>query len=171
MPRHGWRQRLWSAAASSTSSGPCLCTAVIGSSSTSTSGGLPHREKTKGQILMTEFNRRELLQLSAVGALTLQAIAPAAPRAGRSDGLQRKRTGFSVPPDYLREPEHIPDFWVSTYADVERFLDGRVRKGTVREVGRSAGGRPIQAVVYGRPRAGEGTTTFSGALGYGDVRA
>ena len=35
----------------------------------------------------------------------------------------------------------------------------------------SAGGRPIRAVVFGHPRAGKGTTTFSGALGYGDVRA
>jgi hypothetical protein len=118
---------------------------------------------------MTEVNRRELLQLSAAGAL--QASAPAAARGGRQNGLQRKRTGFSVPSDYLREPQQIPDFWVSTYEEVERFLDGRVRKGTVREVGRSAGVRPIRAVVYGRPRAGKGTTTFSGALGYGDVRA
>src|SRR5690349_2269420 len=102
MTRHVWWQRLWSAAASSTSTGPCPCTAMIGSSSTSASGGLPHREKSKGQVLMTEFNRRELLQLSAVGALALQASAPAAPQAGRSDSLQRKRTGFSVPPDYLR---------------------------------------------------------------------
>ncbi len=118
---------------------------------------------------MAELNRRELFQLSATGFL--QAGAPAAPQPGGRDGLQRKRSGFSVPPDYLREPDRIPDFWVSAYAEVVRFLDGRVRKGTVREVGRSAGGRPIQAVVYGRPRADLGTTTFSGALGYGDVRA
>src|SRR2546423_14941712 len=118
---------------------------------------------------MADFNRRELLQLSAVGAL--QARPTAAPRVARQDGLQRKRTVCSVPPVYLREPEQIPEFWVSTYAGVERFLDRRVRKGTVREFGRSAGDRPMRAVVYGRPRAGRGTTTFSGALGYGDVRA
>src|SRR5689334_5732834 len=104
--------------------------------------GLHERRGTiKGKASMSEFNRRELLQLSAVGLL--QASAPAAPQAGRSDGLQRKRSGFAIPPDYLREPEKIPDFWVSTYADVERFLNGRVRKGTVREFGRSAGDRPI----------------------------
>src|SRR5262249_5066612 len=93
------------------------------------------------------------------------------PQARQPLGLQQKRTGFSIPADYLREPEQIPGFWVSTYEEVERFLDSRVHKGAVREIGRSAGGRPIRAVVYGRPRAEKGTTTFSGALGYGDVRA
>jgi hypothetical protein len=110
-----------------------------------------------------------LLKWSAAGAL--QAGAPAVPQTARHDDLPRKRTGFTVPTDYLREPEHIPEFWVSTCAEVERLLNGRVRKGTVREIGRSAGGRPIQAVFYGRPRVGKGTTTFSGSLGYGDVRA
>jgi hypothetical protein len=118
---------------------------------------------------VAELNRRELLELSL--ACSMRASAPDAPRPGRQGGLQRKRTGFAVPPDYLREPERIPDFWVSTYAEVEEFLQGRVRKGTVREIGRSTGGRPIRGVVHGRPRAGAGTTTFSGALGYGDVRA
>ena len=41
----------------------------------------------------------------------------------------------------------------------------------MKTIGRSAGGRPIQAVFYGRPRSEKGTTTFSGALGYGDVCA
>jgi hypothetical protein len=118
---------------------------------------------------VAELNRREFLQLSAAGAL--QAGAPVAPQEGQRGGLQKRRTGFSIPPDYLREPERIPDFWVSTYAEVGRFLDDRVRKGTVRTIGRSAGDRPIRAVVYGRPRDGKGTTTFSGSLGYGDVRA
>ena len=118
---------------------------------------------------MSELNRRELLQLSAAGAL--QAGGPADPRAGRPGGLQQKRSGFSIHPDYLREPDRIPDFWVSTFAEVGRFLDDRVRRGTVREIGRSAGDRPIRSVSYGRPRAGKGTTTFSGSLGYGDARA
>ena len=38
-------------------------------------------------------------------------------------------------------------------------------------IGTSAGGRPIHAVVYGKPRQGSGTTTFSGSLGFGNVRA
>jgi hypothetical protein len=120
-------------------------------------------------VLVLELNRRALLQLSLAGAA--QASEPAAPQVGRPDSLQRKLSGFSVPLDYLREPHEIPNFWVSTYPAVERFLDSRVRQGTIREVGRSAGGRPIRAVAYGRPRAGTGTTTFSGALGYGDARA
>lgn len=104
-----------------------------------------------------------------MGALHAGTIA-AAQDAGRSD-LQQKRTGFAIPPDYLREPEHIPEFWLSTYEQAQSFLADRVRKGTVQVIGHSAGGRPIRAAFYGRPRNGRGTTTFSGALGYGDVRA
>jgi hypothetical protein len=118
---------------------------------------------------VTELSRRKLFLSSAAGALLPGATTMA--QAVERDGVQRKRTGFSIPPDYLREPEHIPDFWVSTYEQAEQFLDDRVRKGAVRELGRSAGGRPIRAVFYGRPRSGKGTTTFSGSLGYGDVRA
>jgi hypothetical protein len=54
---------------------------------------------------------------------------------------------------------------------VGRFLRGSVHKGTVVGIGTSAGGRPILAVFYGRAREGKGTTTFSGSLGFGDVRA
>ncbi len=77
----------------------------------------------------------------------------------------------NIPPDYLREPERIPEFWVSTLEDVNRFLDERIHRGTVETIGKSAGGRPIRAVFYGRPRQGKGTTTYSGSLGYGDYRA
>jgi hypothetical protein len=118
---------------------------------------------------VAELSRRKLLLLHTAGALT--AGAPVEPRAGQQGRLQKRRTGFPIPPDYLREPERIPDFWLSTDSEVGRFLDDRVRKGQAREIGRSAGGRPIRAVVYGRPRAGKGTTSFSGSLGYGDVRA
>jgi hypothetical protein len=38
-------------------------------------------------------------------------------------------------------------------------------------IGTSAGGRPIEAVFYGRGRQGNGTTTFSGSLGAKDVKA
>lgn len=90
---------------------------------------------------------------------------------------QKAKTGkqvvhsFQIPADYLREPENIPSFWLSTYDEVNKFLKKTVRKGKVEIIGASAGGRTINAVVYGQPRKGKGTTTFSGSLGYGDVRA
>lgn len=99
----------------------------------------------------TEVNRR--MFLGAMGSAVVPQKFPGIPR------------------EYLREADSIPAFWVSSYADVERFLDTRVRKGKVAEVGRSAGKRPLRAVFYGRPRSGKGTTTFSGSLGFGDVRA
>jgi hypothetical protein len=77
----------------------------------------------------------------------------------------------NIPADYLREAERIPGFWVSTLADVNRFLDTQVHRGTVATIGKSAGGREIRAVFYGRPRQETGTTTFSGSLSYGDFRA
>jgi hypothetical protein len=78
---------------------------------------------------------------------------------------------FQIPEEYLREPANIPVFWLSAYDDVTKFLKKTVRKGQVEVIGTSAGGRPISAVVYGKPRQGKGTTTFSGSLGFGDVRA
>ncbi|MEN6533880.1 MAG: M14 family zinc carboxypeptidase [Bryobacteraceae bacterium] len=76
-----------------------------------------------------------------------------------------------IPASYLEQAEHIPEFWVNTVEDVNRFLDEHVRKGSVQQIGVSAGGRPIRAVFYGTPREGKGTTTFSGSLGFGDTRA
>lgn len=78
---------------------------------------------------------------------------------------------FLIPEDYLREPESIPAFWITTVEDVTKFLKEHVQKGEVEVIGTSAGGRPIRAVFYGKPRQGNGTTTFSGSLGFGNVRA
>ena len=78
---------------------------------------------------------------------------------------------FQIPEDYLREAEFIPSFWITTVDEVTLFLKKNVRKGQVEVIGTSAGGRPIIAVVYGQPRKGKGTTTFSGSLGFGDIRA
>jgi hypothetical protein len=77
----------------------------------------------------------------------------------------------NIPPDYLLEAANPPDFWVSTVDGVESFLRERVHKGEVEVIGVSAGGRPIRAVFYGRARKGKGTTTFSGAIGAGAMRA
>jgi hypothetical protein len=78
---------------------------------------------------------------------------------------------FQIPADYLKEPDVIPPFWLSTYDEVTNFLKNNVHKGKVEIIGTSAGGRAIRAVLYGKPRQGKGTSTFSGSLGFGDVRA
>src|SRR5690606_38825254 len=70
-----------------------------------------------------------------------------------------------------KEEDSIPAFWQSTVEDVNRFLDRGVRKGHVDSIGTTAGGRPMRAVFYGQARQRKGTSTFSGSLGYGDVRA
>jgi hypothetical protein len=82
-----------------------------------------------------------------------------------------RQWSFDIPPDYLREAPDIPPFWISSYDGVNGFLEKTVKKGQVEIIGVSAGGRPIRAVFYGKQRQGKGTTTFSGSLGFGDVRA
>ncbi len=99
--------------------------------------------------------------ISATGRLQGQAAKSSAPAAHR----------YQIPPDYLKEPASIPSFWVSTYDGVTDFLLKNVHKGKVEVIGTSAGGRPIRAVFYGKPRKGKGTTTFSGSLGFGDLAA
>jgi hypothetical protein len=76
-----------------------------------------------------------------------------------------------IPPEYLVQAKVIPDFWVSTVEGAFGFLDTQVHKGSVQQIGTTAGGRPMRAVFYGTPRGPKGTTTFSGSLGFGDVRA
>jgi hypothetical protein len=88
-----------------------------------------------------------------------------------SPAEQQQKHAFTIPSDYLREAPDIPAFWISTYKGVNDFLEKRVKKGKVEVIGTSAGGRQIRAVFYGEPRHGTGTTTFSGSLGFGDVRA
>jgi hypothetical protein len=78
---------------------------------------------------------------------------------------------FEIRKDYLVEAERIPAFWVSSPPEVQKFLGSRIRKGTVSVIGKTAGGRPMHAVSYGQPRGARGSTTFSGSLGFRDVRA
>jgi hypothetical protein len=78
---------------------------------------------------------------------------------------------FRVPENYFQEREEIPAFWISTVDGVAEFLYKKVKKGKIIIIGNSSGGRHIRAVTYGKPRIGEGTTTFSGSLGFRDVRA
>lgn len=85
--------------------------------------------------------------------------------------LKYGKSSFELPKEYLDEREDIPGFWVNTNEDVIKFLHKKVKKGTVEVIGVSAGGRPIYAVFYGKPRKWGGTTTFSGSLGFGNVEA
>src|SRR5687767_826232 len=85
--------------------------------------------------------------------------------------LARPPKTFPIRPDYLREHTSIPAFWLSSVEEVTRFLGRRIAKGKPAVIGTTAGGRPMRAALYGEPRRGRGTSTFSGALGDGDVRA
>lgn len=85
--------------------------------------------------------------------------------------LARPPKTFPIRRDYLKEHDSIPHFWKSSVPEVTTFLKQNVRKGKVRPIGTTAGGRLMNAAFYGEPRKGSGTTTFSGSLGYGDVRA
>ncbi|MFA6107515.1 MAG: M14 family zinc carboxypeptidase [Candidatus Latescibacterota bacterium] len=68
----------------------------------------------------------------------------------------------------IRRPEFFtaPEFWPATIEEVDRRLDA-VRRGTVCEIGRSAGGRPIRAVAYGPREPLSRRTTWSGAVAAG----
>ena len=101
-----------------------------------------------------KFTRRN--SLAAVPAALMAARAP---------------KSFPIRKDYLREREDIPEFWISSVEEVNKFLRQRVVKGRVASIGTTAGGRAMNAVFYGEGRNGKGTTTFSGSLGYGDVKA
>ena len=93
------------------------------------------------------------------------------PGCRRQQSEKHSAYSFRIPPDYLREASDIPSFWLTSYDEVNNFLIKTVHKGQIRTIGTSAGGRQIRAVLYGTPRQGKGTTTFSGSLGFGDVRA
>ncbi|MBI4910652.1 MAG: hypothetical protein HY820_43970 [Acidobacteria bacterium] len=100
-----------------------------------------------------------------------RAFVTAAAVAAAPAQVQPRRDFKDIPEDFLREPDTIPPFWVGSVQEVTGFLDARVRKGKVAAIGKTAGGRPIRAVFYGTPRARRGSTTFSGSLGFRDVKA
>jgi hypothetical protein len=89
----------------------------------------------------------------------------------RPENVKKSAETFEIPADYLKQADDIPSFWVSEYQAVNEFIAKTVKKGKIEVIGTSAGGRKICAVTYGTPRQGTGTTTFSGSLGYGDVKA
>lgn len=84
---------------------------------------------------------------------------------------EHEEINFHIPEDYLLEPDDIPIFWKNTLDEVHHILENHVQHGKVMKIGTSAGGRPVYGVFYGTQRHGQGTTTFSGSLGFFDVRA
>ncbi len=78
---------------------------------------------------------------------------------------------FNIPASHTAEPDEIPAFWLSSVEDVTDFLNTGLVQGHVNIIGTTAGGRPIRAVTYGTPRMHKGSTTFSGALGFRDLKA
>ncbi|MDF1513895.1 MAG: M14 family zinc carboxypeptidase [Anaerolineae bacterium] len=78
---------------------------------------------------------------------------------------------YAIPATHLLEPECIPSFWISKVGDVENYLQHAVHHGAVDEIGQSAGRRSLYCTTYGHPRDSSGTTTFSGALGFRDIKA
>jgi len=78
-------------------------------------------------------------------------------------------SNYYFPEGYLDQPDSIPAFWITTNEEIISFLKTKVRTGKVERIGTSAGGRPVMAVMYGSPRKGGGTTTFSGACGIGNI--
>ena len=78
---------------------------------------------------------------------------------------------YNVPAEYLEEAENIPAYWIATTSEVEAFLKKNVKKGELKLLGKSAGGRPIYSVTYGTPRQGKGTATHSGAASVTKISA
>ena len=116
--------------------------------------------------------KMEYLRVSRAGlAVFLLALGLGTRLCGES-ALETPPNAFQhIPKEYLLEASNPPEFWVSTIDGVTGFLQARVHKGEVVVIGTSAGGRPIRAVLYGHARNGKGTTTFSGAVGAGTMRA
>jgi predicted deacylase len=106
-----------------------------------------------------------------VAAVLLLAGGVGTRLCGAGDSGPPPKAYPNIPQEYLLEAPNPPDFWISTVDGVTSFLKERVHEGQVAVIGQSAGGRPIRAVFYGRAREGKGTTTFSGAVGAGSMRA
>lgn len=81
----------------------------------------------------------------------------------KSKKIVTKQT-YDVPEGYLAEAKQIPGFWITTTDEVNTYIESKIKKGLVKTVGKSAGGRPIMSISYGNKRKGVGTTTFSGSI-------
>ena len=82
----------------------------------------------------------------------------------------KKESSYIIPKEYLKENPQIPNFWVNTPEDIEKYIKENVKKGKVTQIGKSAGGRKVYAISYGIAREDIGTTTFSGSLGVSQIK-
>jgi len=116
---------------------------------------------------------KRILRKEVVSILLLLVISgPVVTLSGQTARAGNKsKQRFEIPPDFLAERKDIPEFWISEVGEVNSFLKKTVKKGQLQVIGKSAGGRKLYAVFYGQQRQGKGTTTFSGSLGFGNVRA
>lgn len=64
---------------------------------------------------------------------------------------------------------NCPSWWLSTLEDIEQTL-ALVKKGTVTEIAKSAGGRPIYLIEYGKSNIKWGSANLSSALGAHDIK-
>ena len=84
---------------------------------------------------------------------TLILVAVSSPSVRVANAADEPAPAFAFPDGYLDEPTDIPEFWVSSVADVNSFLRTRIQRGQVKTIGQTAGGRPIPAVFYGKAPA------------------
>lgn len=61
-------------------------------------------------------------------------------------------------------------YWKSSLEDIEECISG-IQKGRVTLIGRSAGGRPIYLIEYGKSESGNRTANYSSAIGARDLSA
>src|SRR5262249_44021915 len=94
-------------------------------------------------------------------------------RPGRGSRVAPRKGGHASPspPTSCAAPSDSPSSWRAHTLNAEAFMRFHARSGRSRPARRSAAYPLMRAGRYGRPRAGKGTTTFSGSIGYGDVRA
>ncbi|MGB2822405.1 MAG: hypothetical protein WBF17_15575 [Phycisphaerae bacterium] len=72
----------------------------------------------------------------------------------------------------LRSPTPVPRWWISRPDEVRSFLERTVRRGEMRLLATSPGGRGVHAVFYGRPEPHlRGKANWNSALAAGDPDA
>ena len=124
------------------------------------------------------MHRLHLIVITVALVACAQAETPAAahradprPAAEIQQANLLVKTFPATDSDLAQDRADIPAWWQSTLAERDAFFATRITKREVITYRTSAGGRPLRAVAYGKPRTGHGTTAANGALSYGDIRA